>query len=203
MRLDINLASRPYEDLGEFYRSWGVLGAITGLLTVVLAGFALSSLLGARTVGKQTAGLRRQMAVFDQQKRAAEELLDRPENRETRDRSRFLNSLIARKAFSWTQVFADLEKIIPARVRVVSIRPDLNPDNQIEVQMKVETDSRDKTIELVRRLEQSKIFRQPQVKSEAAQNASGGAHSVQFEIVALYTPHAQAPAAEPAPGGAP
>jgi len=197
MRLDINLATQPYEDVGRFYRTWGALVALAGIVTAVLLGLALSSLMSARTVGKQTAELRREMAHLDQQRRAVEELLNRPENRDVRDRSRFVNSLIARKTFSWTQVFADLEKIIPARVHVIAIEPKLAENNEIEVQMRVETDAREKTVDLLRRMEESKTFRQPQIKSETAQSSPGGGRTVQFEIIALYTPHMQ-PAGEPA-----
>ncbi len=203
MRVHINLATRPYEDVGQFYRTWGALLALVVLITAALVGLVLSSYMGARTVGKQTAELQRQMNAYDQQKRTAEEMLNRPENRDVRDRSRFLNALIARKAFSWTQVFSDLEKIIPARVHVISIKPDLSPDNQIEVALKVETDSREKSVDLIRRMEESKTFRQAQVKSESAQGGSGGARMVQFEILAVYVPHVQQPQHETgAQGGA-
>ncbi len=204
MRLNINLATQPYEDVGRFYRTWGAALVLVSAITLVLVALAVSSLMSARTVGKQTQELRRQMAELDAQKRKAEDLLNRPENRDTRDRSHFLNALIARKAFSWTQVFSDLEKIIPARVHVISITPKLTEDNQIEVDMRVDTDSREKTVELVRRMEESKTFRQTQVKSETTRAATtGGGHTVEFDISALYTPRMQPePAAEPTQGGA-
>jgi type IV pilus assembly protein PilN len=202
MRLDINLASRPYEDVGEFYRTWGALAGFVAVVTLVLLGLTVSSLTSARTVGEQTAKLRSQMAAFDQQRRAAEDLLNRPENRETRDRSRFLNALIARKAFSWTQVFADLEKIVPARVHVLSIKPGLTEDNQFQVEMQVATDSRDRMVELVRRLEESKTFHQAQVRSESAQNTPTGGHTVEFDLVALYTPHVPPAAPQETPQAA-
>lgn len=188
MRIDINLATRPYEDVGEFYRTWGLLLAVLVLVTAVLAWLTLSSVRSARTVGQQTAKLQAQIAELDQQRRAAEELLNRFENRETRDRSRFLNALFARKAFSWTQVFADLEKIIPAHVHVLAIAPGITEDNQFQVAMRVEADSREKSVELIRRLEESKTFRQPQMKTEASQPPSGGHLGVTFEVVAIYTP---------------
>ena len=201
MRLDINLASRAYEDVAQFYRSWGTLVGAAAAVTLVLLGLTLSSLKSASIVGEQTSKLRAQMAAFDEQKRAAQEVLNRPENRETRDRSRFLNALIARKAFSWTQVFADLEKIVPARVRVVSIKPGLTEDDQFQVEMEVATDSRERMVELVRQLEESKTFRQAQVKSESSQNAPSGPPIVRFDIVALYAPHLT-PAARPEPARA-
>ncbi len=201
MRVEINLATRPYEDVAEFYRTWGMLVLAVALITVVLAWLTLSSVVSARTVGQQTAKLRRQIAQLDQQKQHAAELLNRPENRETRDRSRFLNQLIARKAFSWTQVFADLERIVPAHVHVLAITPGITDDNQIQVAMRVEAESREQSIELIRRLEESKSFRQPQMRSESAQGASGagGRPTVSFDITALYTPRVP-PVAEPKGG---
>ncbi len=188
MRVQINLATRPYEDVGAFYRTWGLLLAALVLVTGLLGWLTLSSVRSARTVGQQTAKLRAQIAELDQQRRAAEELLNRPENREVRDRSRFLNALFARKAFSWTQVFADLEKIIPARVHVVAITPGITEDNQIQVAMRVEAESRERSVELIRRLEESKTFRQPQMKTESSQPATANHPGVTFEVVALYTP---------------
>ena len=201
MRVDINLATRPYEDVGAFYRTWGALVAAIALITLVLAGLTISSLASARTVGRQTAKLRTQMAQLDREKQAAQDMLNRPENRETRDRSRFLNALIARKAFSWTQVFADLEKIVPAHVHVLAITPDITEDNQIKVAMRVEAESREQSVDLVRRLEESRSFRDPQVKSESSLQASGSTRpAVQFDIVALYTPKVP-PVAEPKGAG--
>jgi type IV pilus assembly protein PilN len=201
MRVEINLATRPYEDVKEFYRSWGMLVLAVALITLVLGWLTLSSVASARTVGRQTARLRKQIAELDREKQAAQDLLNRPENRETRDRSRFLNSLIARKAFSWTQVFADLEKIVPAHVHVLSIAPSITDDNQIKVAMRVEAESREQTIELMRRLEESKTFRQPQMNAETSQGgSSGGARpNVSFDITALYTPRVP-PVPEPKGG---
>ena len=54
-----------------------------------------------------------QIAARDQEKTKAEGILNLPENRSTRDRSQFLNELFRRKAFSWTRVFEDLERVMP------------------------------------------------------------------------------------------
>jgi type IV pilus assembly protein PilN len=201
MRLNLNLASQPYEDVSRFYRTWGALMALVGVITLILLGLSLSSLYGAYTIGKQTSALRAQIEQLDHQKKAVEELLNRPENRDTRDRSRFINSLIARKAFSWTQVFTDLEKIMPARVHVVAIEPKVSEDSQIHIQMRVETDSREKTVELVRRMEQSRSFRQAQVMNETAQAIQNSVRTIQFEIAAVYVPHVGTATPEPAQAG--
>lgn len=187
MRYDINLASQPYEDAARFYRNWVSALALVALVTFLLVALAVSNFLGARSVRLQVNQVRQQIARLDQEKAAAEAILNRPENRGTRDRSRFLNGLIARKAFSWTQVFADLEQIVPARVQVKAIQPNLTEDNQLQVHMQIAGDSREKVVEMVRRLEGSPSFRSPRLQSETSRTEDGR-EAVEFEVVALYVP---------------
>jgi type IV pilus assembly protein PilN len=188
MRLNINLASEPYTDARRFWLVWGSLVGLLVVVTVALAWITASATAGSRTVGRHIEQLRREIADLDRERATAEAVLNRTENRDTRDRSRFINGLIARKAFSWTQVFADLERIMPPRVRVVSIRPEVNADSQLELHMEAIGDSREKAIDLVRRMEQSPTFREARVRSEKDQ-PQGQNSGVQFEIVAQYVPH--------------
>ena len=64
-------------------------------------------------------------------------VLRRPENAEVLERSVFLNALLYRKGISWTRIFADLEKIMPPNVRVMNIRPFVNEENQVTLDMTV------------------------------------------------------------------
>ena len=107
-----------------------------------------------------------------------------PENRSTRDRSQFLNELIRRKSFSWTKVFEDLERIMPPRVHLVSIHPELNEDNQLAIKMQVAGDSRERALDLVRRMESSPHFQQTKIDSESQQAQNEG---VSLDITAVYT----------------
>ena len=62
----------------------------------------------------------------------------RPENAEVLERSLFLNTLIDRKAISWTKIFEDLEKVMPYNVRLVSVRlPAVDSNNQVLLDMVV------------------------------------------------------------------
>lgn len=187
MRLDINLATRPYEDARRFYMRWGALLAGVALLTLLLVAFAFSSWKQGREVTLRIQQADQQIASLNQEKQQAEAVLERPGNREVRDRSAFLNTLIARKTFSWTQVFAELEKIIPPRLHVISITPDLSADNRLEVHLRVAAESRDTAVELVRRMEQSPHFRRPEIQEETTEPQSGSG-GVQFEIIAQYAP---------------
>lgn len=122
-------------------------------------------------------------------------ILNKPENRQVRDKAQLLNALIRQKEFSWTLIFADLEHLMPARLHVISITPRLNKDNEIEVRMQVAGASRDKAIELVQRMEDSKVFRHAQVLAENNSIRTGEPGDlVEFDITALYVPAAMHPA---------
>ena len=151
MRLDINLASQPYEDARQFWMRWGTALVAVSVLTLALLTIAVTGWFAARRDHAKIAQLRASIAQRDAKRQQAEQFLARPENRSTRDQSQFLNELIERKSFSWTRVLEDLEKVMPARVHLVSIHPELDDDNQLKLKMSVAGDSRDRALELARR----------------------------------------------------
>jgi type IV pilus assembly protein PilN len=190
MRLDINLASQPYEDARQFWMRWGTTVGAVGLLTLVLLAADVTGWVDARRDRAAIAEKRAMIADRDQLRANAERILALPENRSTRDQSQFLNELIERKAFSWTRVLENLEKVMPPRVHLISINPQLDEENQLGLKMTVGGDSRDRAIELARRMEESRRFSQTNIISE---NAKGSADAEQFEIVATYIPEPLAP----------
>jgi type IV pilus assembly protein PilN len=188
MHIDINLATRPYEDLRRFWLRWGAPLALLGLLTLVLLYSVILGLLTARKDNVLIREREAQIASRDQEKTTAQALLNLPQNRATHDRSQFLNDLFERKAFSWTRVFEDMEQVMPARLHVVSIKPEMAEDNQLVIKLIVAGESRDRALELVRRMEASKRFQQTHIESESELASSNNGDRVQFEISALYVP---------------
>jgi type IV pilus assembly protein PilN len=194
MRLDINLASKPYEDARQFWMRWGTgLGALA-LFTLVLLTLTITGWINARRDHIAISRKRAMIADRDRLRANAEEFLNRPENRSTRDESQVLNQLIERKAFSWTLVLENLEKVMPTRVHLVSINPELDEDNQLALKMTVAGDSRDKAIELARRMEESQRFAQTNIIQERNLQGATGGDTEQFDIVALYIPETGPPA---------
>src|SRR6266550_9242873 len=123
MRIDINLATQPYEDSQQLWVRWGSAVAVAGLFTLVLLYMVVTGWIAARKDRNLIQQREAQIAERDNEQAKAEAILNLPENRSTRDRSQFLNDLFQRKAFSWTKVFEDLERVMPARLHVVSIQP--------------------------------------------------------------------------------
>src|ERR1700688_2491133 len=201
MRLDINLASQPYEDARQFWLRWGTGLVGTAILTVALLIFTVMGWFAARVDHATIASYRAEIAQRDRTRQQAQEFLNRPEKRGTRDQPQSINDLMDRKSLSWTQVLEDLEKVMPTRVHVVSIRPELGEDNQLKLKMVVGGDSRERAIELAHRMEESRHFAQTYIETEhTAQSGSGD--TVQFDINGVYLPDST-PAAEPKKTGTP
>jgi type IV pilus assembly protein PilN len=187
MRLDINLASQPYEDAQQFWMRWGTALVATAIVTLALLAITITGWFDARRDHAKIAQLRAEIAQRDRTRQQAEDFLNRPANRTTRDQSQFLNELIERKSFSWTRVLEELEKVMPARVHLVSIHPELDEDNQLKLKMQVGADSREKALDLARRMEDSRHFTQTYIQSEQYGN-SGTGDMVQITLVATYVP---------------
>ncbi len=100
-----------------------------------------------------------QLAKVKAEQAKLDATLSRPENAEVLERSQFLNGLIERKAISWTRIFADLEKVVPYNVRLVSVKlPQVNSENQVQLDMMVGAESFGPVLELLKRLETSPQF---------------------------------------------
>jgi type IV pilus assembly protein PilN len=188
MRVDINLASQPYEDARQFWLRWGGGLVALGILTLLLLVMTVNGWIAARKDRQLIQQYEAQSAARDKEKADAQALLNLPQNSTTRDRSQFLNDLFQRKAFSWTKAFEDLEQVMPPRLHVVSIHPELAPDNELEIKLIVAGDSRDHALDLVTKMEASKHFHETYIDEESTNLSGASGDTVQFHITALYVP---------------
>jgi type IV pilus assembly protein PilN len=188
MRVDINLATQPYQDAKQFWLRWGGALVVLGLLTLILVYSALTGWISARKDRDLIRQREAQIAARAQEKTQAEALLSRPENRSTRDRSQYLNELFQRKAFSWTKVFEDLERVMPPRLHVVSIRPEMGSEAELNIKLVVAGESRERALDLVRKMEASQRFQQTRIDQERAEASQVAGDNVQFDISAVYVP---------------
>jgi len=157
-RVPINLASDP------FRRDRAMLVVSIALAVVLFTALAGQVFLvfeerarareARETADRVEASLRTQTA----EQTRFEQVLRQAENAEVLDRNVFLNTLISRKAVSWTQLFADLEKVIPGTVRLVSVRPQITPSNQVVLDMTVGSLSGEPVVDMLMRLEGSPLF---------------------------------------------
>jgi type IV pilus assembly protein PilN len=191
MRVDINLASQPYQDAKQFWLRWGGALVALALLTLILVYSALTGWISASKDRELIRQREAQIAARTQEKSQAEALLNRPEHRSTRDRSQYLNDLFQRKAFSWTKVFEDLERVMPPRLHVVSIRPEMGSEAELNIKLVVAGESRDRALDLVRKMEASQRFQQTRIDQERTESGQTPGDNVQFDINAVYVPEGQ------------
>ena len=158
VKLRINLASEP------FRRDRPMVAA------TILVGVLLSGSLGllaylAAIERERMADTRAAVTKLEAEVRALgtaqsrlEAVARRPENAEVLERSLLLNTLLQRKGISWTKIFSDLEDVIPHNVRLVSVRPEVNGQNEISLQMVVGATSSEPVLGLLMSLEKSPQF---------------------------------------------
>jgi type IV pilus assembly protein PilN len=195
MRFNINLASQPYEDSRQFWTYWGTGLGLLALTTLLLVSLAISGFIEGSRDRQQIAKLKTELAAYDQERNEAQAMLNQPQNRTTRDQSRFLNDLFERKAFSWTLVFEQLEQVMPAHLHVVSIQPSVSEDNNLQLKLVVGGDTREQALDLVRKMESSRHFKQTRIDSEKYEDQEqtpGKTDRVEFNISAFYVPSAEA-----------
>ena len=158
MKIPINLASQPFRRdramlAGSIAVSLVLVGTLGALIALIVADRAL--LAGVRS---DVDGLNRQIRTATVEQGRLDAVLRKPENAEVLERSVFLNALLYRKGISWTRIFADLEKTVPWNVKVLAIRPSVNSQNQVLLDMTVGADSPEPVIQLYRALEESPLF---------------------------------------------
>ena len=193
MRININLASQPYEVAREYKRRMTLLIAALAVAAVALLGYIFYQRAHSRGINRQLADVHGQIDSLNREESQARAILNKPANRGIADQSEFLNDLFARKSMSWTHIFTVMEKIMPAGIHVVSMKPEFSKTNDLVLHVIVATDSRDRAVELVRNMEKSSHFRQPQVVAETVVTGTseqGQAGNIQFDIAAVYLPSA-------------
>ena len=198
MRIDINLSSQPYQDSRRFWTYWGTGLGLLAVVTGLLLYFTVTGFIRAGHDRQQIAKLKSDIAAYDQGRSQSEAILNQAQNRTMREQSRFLNELFQRKAFSWTRVFEDLERVMPAHLHVVSIHPDVVSDNDAEIKLTVGGASRDQALDLIKKMENSKRFKQTRIESvKFADDQQRETDLVLFDIVTSYVPGAGADQSAP------
>ncbi|MBV9073674.1 MAG: hypothetical protein JOZ10_08595 [Acidobacteria bacterium] len=188
MRISINLASQPYQDEGRFYRQWGLALVAMLLLTAFLLTMAVRHRINSQKDWVAARDAEAKLAALHREEAEAQRILAEPQNRGTRDRSQFLNAAILRKSFSWTRLMEDMEKVMPAGLRVVSIAPVLDQHNRFVLKVQVQGERRESAIELLRNMEKSQHFRSAELVDETRNEARGGEGGVKSDIITSYSP---------------
>lgn len=196
MRITLNLATRPFTDLGPAIKRLRI-----GM--VILAALCLLFALGLHLFDSQAAKARARehsldgaLARIEAERQQDQDLMRQPANAQTLLQAEFLNERFDEKAFSWTLAMEAMETVLPAGVQVTSIEPQRNKDGHINVELRV-IGPHDQSVNLVRNLEHSRRFLEPRIESESAESSTSANQQMgpvsatnrfEFELFADYNP---------------
>jgi type IV pilus assembly protein PilN len=184
--ISINLASEPFRrDRPIVVASIAGATLLAALLVyqVVLIRIRHAEAAEARTAVEQAG---RQLQVTTAEQARLEEVLRQPANAEALDYSVFLNGLLRRKGISWTRIFSDIEEILPHNVRLMAVRPQVNLDNQILLDMTVAAQSPEPVIQMYKNLEAATQFGAIQPISSIPPSQSEPLY--RYRVTARYAP---------------
>lgn len=162
MRVRLNLSTNPLQSHRKFLVGAGLLGVAAALIFLGLGWHVYNARKADEELRTKTARMQKQMAELDGQGTSLEQFFKQPEIAKLHDRSVFLNGIIHARSFNWTQMFMDLEKIIPPGVRIVSIEPK-QEKGRVEVKFIIGATSDEAQIKFLKALEDSRRFSQVQL----------------------------------------
>ena len=157
-KLHLNLASEPFRRDRPVFVASVVVSVLLALALVTQVSMILTQRAQAAEARTTIAALEKQAATFDREMASVSTTLRRPENAEVLERSLFLNILLARKGISWTRIFSDLETVVPHNVRLISVRPQANSQNNVMLDLYVGTQAPEPVIDMMMKMETSPLF---------------------------------------------
>ena len=197
MRITLNLATRPFTDLGPPIKRLRIaMGIMAGLSVIFGLGLYLLHH-KAEEARARAHSLDGQIAAVTLEKQGYENMMCQPANAQLLVQVGALNQLFDKKTFSWTLAMEDLETVLPGGVQVSTLEPLRDEKTSIiSLHLRV-IGPRDRAVELVKNLEHSKHFVLPAIVGENAEsNGSPGeklepvsaSNRVNFDLLAQYTP---------------
>jgi Tfp pilus assembly protein PilN len=158
MKIAINLASQPFRrDRAMIVASVAVCALLVVSLGV-LVHLANEDNRQLGDVRREVASLKKQVQTVNDQQAKLNTIIHQPQNETVLERSVFINTLLLRKGVSWNQIFTDLEKTIPYNVKLTRIRPSVDPQGRVTLDMILASDSVDPMVGALNAFRDNKLF---------------------------------------------
>lgn len=184
MRVRLNLATKPLESHRLFLTGAGLAAGVAVILLVYLSWHVYSVRNAATDIRIRTEAMRQQLTKYESQGQELQRFFNQKEIASLHDRAAFLNGIIDARSFNWTKMFMELEQILPAGVRIISIEPKQYAGHA-ELKLTFGATSDDAKLKFFHALEQSKEF--SDVKEEREYTPTSNNAVVDQRIVLLTT----------------
>ena len=186
MRVPVNLATNPMETHRRFLTLYGTLVSLASILFVVLGWHVNTVRKTDAAFRVQRERLAAQIVSLTNQREQLDHFFMQPENAKLHGRAMFVNSIIDAQSFNWTQMFMDLEHILPGGVRVMSIEPK-HVGGQAAVRLTVGATNEDAKRDFLDALEKSDAFSHVELSSVRAANRPTDTDQIVMELTVFYS----------------
>ena len=188
MKVRLNLSTRPVETHRKFLAGAGLIAVVAGLVFLGLGWHVYSVRKIDAELRARTEKTRQEMAKLQQQRAELERYFGQKDIAELNGRAAFINGILDARGFNWTQMFMDLERILPPGVHVVSIEPK-QVGGHVEVKLTVGATSDETELKFLHALEESKEFTEVQVQNIHVPNATGnlGGDQKVIQLTTVYS----------------
>jgi type IV pilus assembly protein PilN len=185
MKVRLNLATKPLQTHRKFIAGSSLLGIIAVIIFVALGWHVYLARKADEEMRTKTAKILQQVAEMNRQRETLEGFFALEENAKLHDRAAFINSLIDARSFNWTFMFMDLEKLLPAGVRVISIEPK-QEKGRVEVKFTIGATNDEAKVKFLRALEDSKSFTHVVLIAEHMPTPGTSGDQIVVELTAEY-----------------
>jgi Tfp pilus assembly protein PilN len=181
--IHLNLARRPYRDYKPLY-------AVVVAMGLLIAFLMLNNVDTYLRYVHETKNTRGEIARIEEETRRERQLADNANRRITSidlktldNQARFVNTQLAQRAFSWSELLDRLEAVLPADVKLTSITPAFLPNGRVNLTMQFAAKQSNGMIRTLERLLANRNFHNPFPGTEQTQ-----ADGFVFSITTDYQP---------------
>jgi type IV pilus assembly protein PilN len=196
MRITLNLATRPFADLGPTIKRLRItMGSLAAASILFGVGLHLVHHKAEQARAREHS-LDGAIARIARERQGYTDLMHQPANAQLLTQAQMLNGLFDEKGFSWTLSMEDLETVLPGGVQVTTIEPVRDKEGVITLHLRVKG-PRDREVELVQNLEHSRRFLSPRITGENAESNDSpnqamlpvsASNPFDFDLLAEYNP---------------
>ena len=157
--LQTNLSTRPFYNVRAVQVVLGVLGAIVVAVTLFNVLQIVRLTTSQRSLGSRAAQAEDEAAQLRAEAARIRAQINPQELEVVAAAAREANNIIDRRAFSWTELFAQFEATLPPDVRITAIRPRLEREGDFVVAVGVEARRAEDLDAFIEALEKTGAFR--------------------------------------------
>jgi Tfp pilus assembly protein PilN len=184
MYIRLNLATNPLLSHRRFLAGSAAAGVLGLVLLLGLGWRAYNLRKAEEDLRGRSDKIQKEMATVEKERNGLENYFAQQEAAGFQDHAKFVVEVLQARSINWTQMFMDLERILPAGVRIVHIQPKLEK-GIVSVHFVVGATSQEAKLKLLKSFENSSSFSHVELLSERAATQTG-ADPLTVEFVAEY-----------------